>query len=150
MGKNQGGTTMKKRMLFLFIIITALFTGCNNDWQSVPRFDYELVGSWESMPENSYYYTGYTGSLEIDYRSITIKGYTGYAIYGSSLPFPGFTKDVPLKGYSQEGKIFINDRGTVQTGLPYTFWKDAVGGKYLTFTFSGREETLKEKKSDSY
>ncbi|MDR3335846.1 MAG: hypothetical protein LBT16_01455 [Treponema sp.] len=125
-----------KQWLF-FLVVPVLFASCGGDsWNDSSYFSYDLVGKWESAPIG---YFDYWGVLEIDYNKITITGYSGY---GPSTPFAEFTRNVPLEGYSEEGKIFIKDRGSWQAGLPYAYWKDAVGGGHLTFTFGGREETL--------
>jgi hypothetical protein len=98
--------------------------------------EYELRGTWKS-PDSSFPY--YTGTLVIGYDTIAIHGYSGY---GTGLPFGEFTKDVLLEAYSEEGKLFIKDRGNWQQGLPYTIWEDAAWDEHLTLTFGGRDETL--------
>jgi hypothetical protein len=132
-----------KKWLF-FLVVPAFFVSCGDSWLSgsgnnSSHFSYDFVGTWESTSTSFF---DYGGTLEIGYSKITISGYSGY---GSSAPFAEFTKDVPLEGYSEEGKIFIKDRGSWQAGLPCTLWEDAERGKHLTFTFGGREETLHKK-----
>ncbi|MCL2472592.1 MAG: hypothetical protein FWF26_02840, partial [Treponema sp.] len=87
---------------------------------------------------------------EIYYSQITISGYSE----GQTLPgkndndrhFRDFTKGVALKGYSEDGKIYIEDRGVVQEGIPYTYY--TAGNypviKFLRFTFNGRSEILQK------
>jgi hypothetical protein len=69
------------------------------------------------------------GRLVIDYDSITISG--------SVSPFdvgPRYTKDIALKGYSEEsgstvddkrGNIFIKDKGELKS-VPYVRWGGAT------------------------
>jgi hypothetical protein len=114
----------------------------------IKKFDYSLQGTWVS---NDTYL--YSGSLIIDYDRITIKGYnesqTKPGKDDNARPFKGFTKNVPLKSYSEEGKIFIEDGGLLQEGIPYTYWEDDSypdykNLKFISFTFSGRVEKLEK------
>jgi hypothetical protein len=100
--------------------------------------------------------------LTIEYKAITISGYLEI-----QTPFPGgddnrrpfkdFTKEVTLKGYSEEedttqanmvqGFIFIQDGGSFQSPIPYTYWEDPyqygyTQRQFLRFTFGERQETL--------
>jgi hypothetical protein len=56
-------------------------------------------------------------------------------------------KDITHRGYSQEGKIFIESGGSWKEGIPYTYWKE-YSSKYfrdiefIRFEFGGREEVL--------
>jgi len=126
-------------ILFLFLAsCDGLLTG---DYKS---FDRDLRGTWVSNE------TGlYSGSLEIDYDTITIDGYgedwTSLVGDDSKRPFREFPKRVPLRGYSEEGKIFIEYGEVAQDGIPYLYTE--VGShpqKYglLEFTFGGRKEIL--------
>jgi hypothetical protein len=108
-------------------------------------FDSGLRGTWVSNE------TGlYSGSLKIDFDTITIDGYgenwTSLVGDDSKRPFKDFPKRVPLKGYSEEGKIFIDYGDTAQNGIPYIY-TELVGDysnkyKLLEFSFGGRKEIL--------
>ena len=119
------------------------------DWEAIggtQSFEYDLRGTWVSNDPAIY-----SGSLKIEYDRITITGYnegqTPPRGDDSRRPFRGFTKGFALKGYSEEGKIFIEDGGMVQAGIPYTYWEalsptDYSRVKFLRFTFGDRVETL--------
>jgi hypothetical protein len=129
-------------------LLAAFFiTAC---WDIVPSdrnsFNRDLWGTWVSNDPSVY-----SGELVIDIDRITITGYTEgqTPLTGDDnrRPFRGFTKGMPLKGYSEEGKIFIEDGGLLQEGIPYTYWEDSPPPnyrkvRYLRFTFGGRSETL--------
>jgi hypothetical protein len=129
----------------IFLLSVFFISSCDGllttDFNS---FDISLHGTWVSNE------TGlYSGSLNIDSGTITIDGYgeDWASLVGddSRRPFKDFPKRVPLKGYSEEGKIFIEYGGTVQNGIPYIYTE--VGTyleKYrlLEFSFGGRKEIL--------
>ncbi|MDR2731243.1 MAG: hypothetical protein LBB81_10160 [Treponema sp.] len=105
-------------------------------------FDYGLRGTWFSNESGLY-----SGTLKIDFDTITIDGYgedwTSLVGDDSKRPFKDYPKRVPLKGYSEEGKIFIEYGGTVN-GIPYIYEEKTYPQKYklLEFTFGGRKEIL--------
>ena len=122
-------------------------------WDGTPgdtlSFDYNLRGTWVSNDPGIY-----SGALVIEYDRITITDYsesqTPSGGNDSSRPFKGFTKGIPLKGYSEEGKLFITDGGLLQEGIPYTYWDDSPPPEYgkikfLRFTFGDRVETLESR-----
>jgi hypothetical protein len=111
-------------------------------------FDYKLRGTWQSNDPSIY-----SGSLIIDYNHITILGYnesqTPLLGDDTQRPFRSFIKKIPLKGYSEEGKIFIEEGGS-REGIPYTHQELSSGRvKLLYFTFGNRPEIM-EKVSDEY
>jgi uncharacterized radical SAM superfamily Fe-S cluster-containing enzyme len=58
-------------------------------------------------------------------------------------PFKNFTKNVEMKGYSQEGKFFIKNMCNFSEGIPYTYYFDAFFFyELLSFDFAGRDEKL--------
>jgi hypothetical protein len=62
-------------------------------------------------------------------------------------PSKGFTRGIALKGYSEEGKIYvIEDSGLIQEGIPYHYWESPSPDyiKFLRFTFGSRFETLQK------
>ena len=107
-------------------------------------FDSKLWGTWVSNE------TGlYSGSLKIDHDTITIDGYgedwTSLTGGDSKRPFKDFPKRVPLKGYSEEGKIFIEYGEVAQNGIPYVYTESGSyleNYKLLEFSFGGRKEIL--------
>jgi hypothetical protein len=119
------------------------FTGTGTPAKS---FDYDLQGTWVSNDPSVY-----SGTLVIGYGRITITGYSENQTKPppdggnyNERPFKGFSKGIALKGYSEEGKIFIEDSGQLQEGIPYIFQKDGnyPPKKIISFTFGGRVEKL--------
>ena len=129
-----------------FILLTSLFiAACDGTYTSDTKsFDRKLRGTWVSNE------TGlYSGSLKIEYNTITIDGYgedwTSLVGDDSKRPFKDFPKRVPLPGYSEEGEIFITYKDNPQDGIHFTY--SEVGSypqtyKLLEFNFGGRRETL--------
>jgi hypothetical protein len=147
---------MKISAVYAGLLIVLFITACNWDTGgsgggsgsgNSKFFDSKLQGTWLSND------TGvYSGKLEITYNRITITGYTEGQTPDSgndnNRPFKDFTKGAALKGYSEEGKIFIEDGGVLQEGIPYTWWEndpsppDYKRLQFLRFTFGDRVETL--------
>jgi len=139
---------MKKfRFVAICVILLSAFfiNSCDNlisdDYKS---FDSRLRGKWVSNESGLY-----SGSLIIDNNTITIDGYgedwTSLLGDDSKRPFRDFPKRVPLKGYSEDSKIFIDYGNYLQDGIPYIYTE---GGTYpqkyklLEFSFGGRKEIL--------
>ena len=139
---------MKKLKVFTvyILVLSMLFlSSCDglltSDFKS---FDNRLRGTWVSNE------TGlYSGSLKIYSDTIAIDGYgeDWASLVGddSKRPFKDFPKRVPLKGYSEDGKIFIEYGETSQDGIPYVFTE--LGSypqqyRLLEFSFGGRKEIL--------
>jgi hypothetical protein len=104
-----------------------------------------LQGTWVSNDPTLY---SYSGSLKITYNTITINGYgeDWLSVTGddSKRPFKDFPKKVPLEGYSETGKIFINYGGDTQS-IPYVYNETGTypsKSKILEFDFGGRKERL--------
>jgi hypothetical protein len=143
------------RMLFLctfslFPFLCSLFIISCGDTDSgtgnYQRFDWDLHGTWTTNDPGSLY----TGTLVIEYNRITITGYgetqTPPFSDDNKRPFRNYIKGIALKGYSEDGKLFIED-GTQQEGIPYTYWyinppPNFNRVEFLRFNFGGREETL--------
>ena len=139
---------MKNHKFFALCIflLSAIFTGSCG---AVPSGDYksfhtDLRGTWVSNESGLY-----SGTLVIDINTITIDGYgedwTSLVGDDSKRPFKDFPKRVPLKGYSEEGKIFIEYGSTEPEGIPYIYTE--IGDyqnkyKLLEFSFGGRKEIL--------
>ena len=138
---------------FLFSLCAFLifFTSCEwDEYTQGNRFDYSLQGTWVTHdPEERY-----TGTLEITYDRITITGFSANQTPGwwgsdDERPFARFVRGVALRGYSEEGHIYIEHMGTFQAGIPYIHWDTGSSWavdkvEFLTFTFDGREQTLRK------
>jgi hypothetical protein len=141
---------MKKRMngvaLSALLLITALIpAGCDGDgFDGGGYFEAKLRGRWETHNPAPY---DYSGTLVIGRDTVTISGYDqkSYLPNDPQRPFKGITKDISRKGYSEGGKIYINDFGWKE-GIAYEY--DAGMRPYYTkllrFTFGGRDETLRK------
>ena len=132
--------------LCFFLLSTIFTSSCgrlppSGDYKS---FHNNLRGTWISNESGLY-----SGTLKIDTETITIDGYgedwTLLVGDDSKRPFKDFPKRVPLKGNSEEGKIFIEYGSTEPEGIPYIYTE---GGNYqdkyklLEFSFGGRKEIL--------
>jgi len=145
--------TVRYRSLFLLpVLCSLLIVFCDGNYGSsnYKSFAYDLQGTWETNDTDEYY----TGTLVINSNNITISGYApnqGYEWTNGTghRPFKDFTKNAPLEGYTEEGKIFIKDAGIIQEGLPYVYWEvysqtDNKRIQLLQFNFNGRAETLRK------
>jgi len=122
----------------------AIIAACGIRDDDNENFDRKLQGTWESNDKSVY-----SGTLYIDYNSITIKGYeesqTLWQGDDTNRPFKNFTKNTALKAYSEEGKIFITDAGILQEGIPYTYYTGKFAtDEFLRFNFGDRLETLRK------
>jgi len=136
---------MKIRQFFIVMLSCLSICSCDGlmtgDFKS---FDSKLRGTWVSNE------TGlYSGTLTISSDTITIDGYgedwTSMVGDDSKRPFKDYPKRVPLKGYSEEGKIFIEYGETALDGISYVYTElGTYSQKYklLEFTFGGRKEIL--------
>jgi hypothetical protein len=141
---------LTKTLTFSALLLAALFAAAC-EWEPLPVdtnvFDTKLRGTWVSTDPSVY-----SGTLTIENKYITISGF-----FESQTPIPGgddnrrpfrdFTRGVPLKGYSEEGYIFIEDGGVLQSAIPYIYWEDSHQSGYtqrqfLRFNFGDRQETL--------
>jgi hypothetical protein len=137
---------MTRNITLLALIIAALLiTSCNIDdiTGNYKYFEYDLRQIWTSNDTSD---TWASGTLVFDFDTLIITGYTGTPPggQGANQPFNGFTKNTPLKGYSEDGKIFIHDGGSWQPGIPYTVYGTPYDYQknHLRFTFGTRNETL--------
>jgi len=150
----QYNTLPKKQLVAVLLLTLCSLFIFSCDWESKPSdnriFANDLQGTWETNGVSDY-----SGKLVIGNNAITISGYVPNTSYEptngtSHRPFRDFTKDTPLEGYSEEGKIFIKDAGIIQEGIPYTYWDDYPSPDYkqvqfLRLNFGGRVETLRKK-----
>ena len=139
---------MKILLVCTSLLGILLIASCEYNYVPVETksFDNKLQGTWVSNDPAIY-----SGTLVIGSNRITITGYSeGQTPFGgndNNRPFKDFIKGIALKGYSEEGKIFIEDGGLLQEGIPYTYWDDSPPPDYkkrrfLRFTFGSRVETL--------
>jgi len=143
---------MKNSRFFAICILplSAFFIcSCNvqgSETTAHKSFTYDLRGTWESNEPGLY-----SGTLVINSDTITIDGYgedwTSFVGDDNKRPCKDFPKRVPLKGYSEEGKILIDYGGSVRD-IPYTYtelgnYPDKT--KILEFSFGGRLERLQWK-----
>jgi hypothetical protein len=139
---------MQNRFSFAAILTfaaIAAFTlfGCGYQGDgSFGGFAYGLRGTWATNQPDDY---GYSGTIVIGSNTITITGYeVNYWTPPNDpqRPFTGITRGVTRKGYSQDGKIYIDDFGLKE--FPYEYDPGVYPGytELLRFTFAGRSETL--------
>ena len=136
---------LKKRppwgiLLVVFIVLScSIETTTTGDTYRV--FTYDLRGAWVPNDPGGIY----TGTLLITSDRITITGFSGSQTPSggddNKRPFKDFTKGAALRGFSEEGKIYINDRGMLQEGISYIYY--TVGSypktEFLRFTFAGSD-----------
>ena len=138
-----------KSFLAVIAVTFFLLTSCGKgDGLEHKSFDMKLRGTWTSNGNNPLY----SGNVVIDYDKITISGYderqTPPNGDDTRRPFRNITKGIPLSGYSEEGKIYINDAGQIQQGIPYTWWDVDYGRvKFIRINFGDRPETLECRRS---
>ena len=110
----------------------------------------ELQGTWQTNDPDSIY----SGTLSIGHDRITISGYgeRQTPLFGDDekRPFRNYTKGMPLRAYSEEGILFIEDGGFWVNGIPFNYWYvDSPSNfgtvHFLRFEFGGRTETLRKK-----
>jgi len=145
---------MNKRKKQQAIVLSFFFTSffmclcsCNvngSEASESKSFDYDLRGKWVSNEQSLY-----SGILKIDSDTITIDGYEeNYWLVtlgdDNKRPFKDFPRRVALKGYSEDGKIFIKKGDSVQNGITYTYYvtENYPKVKILEFVFGGRMEIL--------
>jgi hypothetical protein len=140
-----GMAMLPRAALLSALLVLAACEGAAGNGTGGGSFEAKLRGTWETHNPGPY---DYSGTLAIDRDTITITGYDQPAYYPSPLkeserPFKGITKKAARKGYSEEGKIYINDFGW-QEGIAYDYDAGVYPAytKLLRFTFGGRTETL--------
>ena len=138
----------RKKNIFLCIPLLFFVFSCNLDVGDIKSFDYELQGTWVTNVSSD----TYQGGLYITYDTIKITGYgedqTPETGDDDTRPFRDFTKNAAFKGYSEDGKIFIEDSGLLQSGIPYIFYKSAEYPpvEFIRFTFGGKDQILRKEK----
>jgi hypothetical protein len=136
---------MMRKSALVVVLFVLVLTGCDGEFtDDGGYFETKLRGTWETHSPAAY---GYSGTLVIGWDTITITGYeqTYYGLKEAERPFKDITKGVSRKGYSEDGKLYINDFG----------WKEGIAYEYdagtypdytnlVRFTFGGRAETLRK------
>jgi hypothetical protein len=141
---------MKKLRVFTLCIVLLsilIITACDLSDTS-ETFEYRLQGGWESNASPYYYYIS---SLVITSNTITIIGYDYGYDNDPSLPFSKFTKNVPLKGYSEKldnynGLIYIEEFGVLHEGIPYQYESNSTYDSFekLRFVFPSPDEPSRQ------
>jgi hypothetical protein len=137
---------MKKAVFGLIAAVMVIVARCDGDGSDDGGgyFEAKLRGTWAT---HNPVYHDYSGTLAIGRDTVTITGYdqTYYGLNESQRPFGGITKGVSRKGYSEDGKIYINDFGWKE-GIVYEY-DEGISPDYtklLRFTFDSRAETLRK------
>jgi len=133
----------------LSLLVILFISSCDdNDIQAGLHFDSDLQGTWVSNDPAIY-----SGTLIISTNRITIIGFhegqTPSRGDDNNRPFKNFTKGTALKGYSEEKKLFIEDGGLLQEGIPYVFYKagNSSEDSFIRFTFGNRMEIMQKQKN---
>jgi len=139
---------MKAITTAVLLLAAFLITSCdvsNSGTSGNKSFDYKLQGTWESNDK-----TKYSGAVVIGYDRITITGYDESQTpkFGddNERPFRQFYKGQALKGYSEDGKFFIENGGMTEA-IPYIYSESNPPPDFklvpkLQFTFGGRPENM--------
>jgi hypothetical protein len=139
---------MKKRMTYtalsaLLLVFAVLPAGCDGMIGDGDFFEAKLRGTWETHDPIDPYYRG---TLVIDLNTIKITGYEPKPYYfdDPQRPFKNIIKNVSCEGYSEDGKIYINDLGWKE-GIAYDVGTYPDNVKILRFNFGTGVETLRKK-----
>jgi len=134
------------KFILIIIFYSLSFVNCdvnyniNGDYKYVK---YDIRGVWESNIEG-FWPEGQTvtttkGEVVFSYNTITITGPAAH--------FQGFTRNTTLEAYTEEGCLYIKDKGVWQSPVAYTRWE--AGGSYpkdIMLTLQGggaADETFK-------
>ena len=138
----------KQRYFLIFVVLLSVFSlsTCEFDGSgstgSSQYFEWDLREVWVSQIGSIY-----QGEIEITYNTIRITGYpetqAQFPNNINQLPFRNIPKGVIHKGYSENGRIYIENYAS--DGISYKL--DEVGAYYpytriLSFEFGGRTEIL--------
>jgi hypothetical protein len=129
---------MKRWRLFVSGMLgTALvaMAGCEAD-DTFRQVDYDMRGIWECIADPPR--SGPKGRLVLDHGSIMIIGNVKH--------LPDFTKDIALEAYTEDGCLYIHDRGIWQIPVSYRRWSSSDYPKKEMLTLTGAkpsDETFK-------
>jgi len=143
------GLNKLQTKICIYAILAALAIaacGSYSSGGSSSNFPYDMRGTWESNDPSEL-----SGSLIIGYDTIKILGYAQASAPSENpnqLPFKLFTKGAELSAYVMSNELYINDRGALQEGIPYTYYTTGTSSankqEFLRFLFAGRQEILKK------
>jgi hypothetical protein len=128
---------MKSKTVFRWTLVLQLIlvfvTACDDAGSDSNFMPSGLRGVWERTEEDWWFVPESgplfrKGKLTIDYNSVTINGPMKY--------LHGFTQDVALEAYVEDGMLYIKDRGLLQKPIVYRRW-DSADRKDKMVTFSG-------------
>jgi hypothetical protein len=128
-------------MLGMALALALALAGCDVTIGSGNGVPSDLRGTWECVEAATEYVPGSgwqtrKGKLVITYDSVTISGPVSH--------LGGYTQGIALEARAEEGLLYIKDRGSWQSGVPFTAWTAADSTRMLTFTGGGvADETLK-------
>ena len=120
------------------LIVSCTWEGINNENRKF--VENTLRGAWERT-EADFWPVGQNtvtakGSLKITYDTVTISG--------PIAQLQGFTRDTALEAYTENGYLYIKDKGAWQSPVAYNRWQGAGSlPRDELFTFNGSGETLK-------
>ncbi|GHV61417.1 hypothetical protein AGMMS49587_05500 [Spirochaetia bacterium] len=136
--------THTKKPAVIVALFALLFASC--DWDSAGSgnykwVNYDLRGTWERdvpgfWPEGQTV-TTQKGKLLLSADTIIITGPVEH--------LQGFTRTVALEAYTEDGGLYIKDKGVWQSPIPYTRWHSAgyPWDEMLTLGSGATAETLK-------
>ena len=143
--KNNYRKTLRIAAFICVFIFMFLFTTCEYLLDDKGYFEYKLRGTWVTNVSAG---LPYSGTIVIDYNTIKITNYNPNieyeTVYGlDRRPFRDITKGTPLNGYSEDNKIYYNDKGSLQEGIPYNYYTTNSGNdKFLEFKFGNDVNNL--------
>ena len=126
---------------FLFLPFVFLVSSCTWEYTSgLGRFDSRLRGTWVTNNPVGNWYT--PGTLVISSNTITIYGYMPQpqgedATIPFPVPFAGLPRGIPLSGYSENNRLFIDIPGIIYS-VHYDFFDPGWNQPnvlFLTFGF---------------
>jgi hypothetical protein len=128
--------------MFLGMLVLCSALGCDGSITSGSGVPYNLQGTWECLEATLTWVPGsgwqlLKGKLVIKYNSVTISGPVSH--------LQGFTRDIALEAYAEDGLLYIKDTGEWKSPVAYTRWQSA-GLVDTMITLKGgalTDETLK-------
>lgn len=135
----------KRKKIAACIVFLSVFFIASCEWDgNFRRFDSDLWGVWVSNVQGPY-----AGTLTIEFDRITITGFPARSTppwEPNVQPFRNIPRNVPMRGYSENGRIFIEVAGAPQGGIPFRL--APLAGNWgsqewlLSFEFGGSLEHM--------
>jgi len=113
--------TNKKIILYIVLLLAILMTACDLD--GIYSFEWRLHGTWDAISPSWPF-----GTLLITFDSINISGCIAF------WAFNNIRRDSNLRGYSKDGRIFIQTFGEWQS-FPYRYERTLSGAEYMRIYF---------------